>query len=61
MQLVSPSPNYSSQMEALVEKRLGMSFGASVSFFVAHEGLDFLSKQAADRGLPLCSKYPRLL
>jgi hypothetical protein len=48
MQLVSPSPNYSTQMEALVEKRPGMSFGAFVSFFIAHEGLDFLSKQAAD-------------
>jgi hypothetical protein len=61
MQLVSPGPNYSTQVEAVIEKRPGLSFGAFVSFFIAHEGLDLLRKQAADRGLPPGGKNPRLL
>src|SRR5215470_17666667 len=52
MQLVPRSSNHPTEVEALVEKRERLPFGPFICLFLSHQGFDFLSKQAANRGIP---------
>jgi hypothetical protein len=61
MQFVPRSSNHSPEVKALVEQSQRLPFSPFVCLFLADQGLDFLGKESADRGLPARSENLGLL